>query len=211
MQGLTTAQRSIAVVIQDFPDGRGPMRIGGYFLHWRNQKFRVFSNSKIYKKMLKNQWKIYNSEKIFNFTYKNLNGKLIFYPFSHIFQAFCHFIHLWNIPGVLVKWQVLGLRIARSRVQVRPGSWSGRLSLPLWKGRKVNTSHLGRNLRFTAWIIAKSHAMCTQGGTQVPCSDHLVRALLGCQTREIVPISWLIFSDFNAHFGALLQFSRFFV
>ena len=34
-------------------------------------------------------------------------------------------------PGVLVKWQVLGLPFARFRVQDRPGSWSGRLSLPL--------------------------------------------------------------------------------
>ena len=28
---------------------------GGTFLHWRNQKFRIFSNSQIFKKMLKNQ------------------------------------------------------------------------------------------------------------------------------------------------------------
>ena len=36
-----------------------------------------------------------------------------------------------QVPGILIKWQVLGLRIARSRVRVRPGSWSGQLSLPL--------------------------------------------------------------------------------
>ena len=32
---------------------------GGFFFHWRNQNFRVFSNSKIFKKGLKKQWKIY--------------------------------------------------------------------------------------------------------------------------------------------------------
>ena len=37
---------------------------GGTFWHWRNQKFRVFSNSKIFKKCLKNQWKNYNYLKI---------------------------------------------------------------------------------------------------------------------------------------------------
>ena len=62
---------------------------------------------------------------------------------------------------------------------------------------KMSMSHLGLNLRFTAWIIAKSHAMGSQGGTPMPCSDHLVRALLGWQTREIVPINWLILSDFQ--------------
>ena len=100
-----------------------------------------------------------------------------------------------HLVGVLVKWQILGLRIARSRVQVRPGSWSGRLSLPFLKGRKMSTSHQGQNLIFTARIIAKSHVKGTQGGTPVPCSDHLVRALLGCQTRVIVPISTIL-SDF---------------
>ena len=118
-------------------------------------------------------------------------------------------VYLEDHNGVLVKWQVLGLRIARSRVQVRPGSWSGRFSLPLWKGRKISTSHLGRNLRFTAWIIAKSHAMGTQGGTPLPCSDHLVRALLGCQTREIVPISWLILSDFQIFSEFFHEFNYF--
>ncbi|KAF0142158.1 MAG: hypothetical protein FD143_3478 [Ignavibacteria bacterium] len=39
--------------------------------------------------------------------------------------------------------------------------------------------------------------MGTQGGTRVPCYDHLVRALLGCRKREIVPISWFILSDFQ--------------
>ena len=58
---------------------------GGTFLHWRNKKFRVFSNSKIFKKLSKNQCKISNFEKIFKFTYKNLNGKLIFTHFlSHL-------------------------------------------------------------------------------------------------------------------------------
>ena len=56
--------------------------MGGTFLHWRNQKFRVFSNSKMFKTCLENQWKFYNFEKIFKFTYKNLNGKLMFYSFS---------------------------------------------------------------------------------------------------------------------------------
>ena len=37
---------------------------GGYCFHCRNQKFRVFSNSKIFKKCLKNQRKISNFLKI---------------------------------------------------------------------------------------------------------------------------------------------------
>ena len=68
------------------------------------------------------------------------------------------------------------------------------------KREENETSHLGQNLIFTARIIAKSHAKGTQGGTPVPRSDHLVRALLGCQTREIVPTSWLILSDFFRFF-----------
>ena len=31
------------------PDSNGPVW-GGYFFHWRKQKFRVFANSKIFKK-----------------------------------------------------------------------------------------------------------------------------------------------------------------
>ena len=49
------------------------------------------------------------------------------------------------------------------------------------KRRKLSTSHLVRNLRFIAMIIAWTHVMGTQGGTPVPCSGRLVRALLGCQ------------------------------
>ena len=101
--------------------------------------------------------------------------------------------------------------IARSRVRVRPKAWSGQLSLPLSKGRKTSTCHLGRNLRFTAWIIAKTHVMGTQGGTLVPCSDHLVRALLGCQAREIVPIIWLILPDFQMLWGCPLWNFRYIV
>ena len=103
-----------------------------------------------------------------------------------------------------VKWQVLGLRIARSRVQVPPGSWSGRQPSTL-KREENEYVPFGRNLRFTARIIAKSHAMGTQGGTPVPCLDHLVRGLLGCQTREIVPISWLILSDFSDFLKLILK------
>ena len=83
---------------------------GGTFLHGRNQKFRIFSNSKIFKicekinekfiifwKILKeikkpsgkflrvwakNQWGLKFVEKILKFTYKTHNGKLIFNPFS---------------------------------------------------------------------------------------------------------------------------------
>ena len=40
--------------------GGVPGGLGGTFLHWKNKKFRVFSNSKIIKKCLKNQWKFYN-------------------------------------------------------------------------------------------------------------------------------------------------------
>ena len=57
--------------------------------------------------------------------------------------------------------------------------------------------HLGRNLRLIARIIAKNHGMGTQCGTPVSGSDHLVRALLGCKTKEIVPICWFIISDFQ--------------
>ena len=47
----------------------------------------------------KNQLRFEIFEKILKFTYQNLNGKLIFLPiFSPIFQDFCHFIHLCNIP-----------------------------------------------------------------------------------------------------------------
>ena len=56
--------------IQDFGLGRGSReqwtRLGGGVLfHWRKQKFRVFSGSKIFKKYLKNQRKFYNFLKIF--------------------------------------------------------------------------------------------------------------------------------------------------
>ena len=48
----------------------------------------------------KNQLRSEIFVKILKFTCKNLNEKLIFYPcFSPIFQDFCHFIHLWNIPN----------------------------------------------------------------------------------------------------------------
>ena len=68
----------------------------GTFLHWRNQKFRVFSNSKIFKKLLKKQWKIYSFEKI---CIQKSQWKPDFLSiFSPIFQDFCHIIHLWNIP-----------------------------------------------------------------------------------------------------------------
>ena len=49
----------------------------------------------------KNQLRFEIFEKILKFTCKNLNGKLIFHPFSHIFQDFCHFIHLCNIAKFL--------------------------------------------------------------------------------------------------------------
>ena len=71
----------------------------------------------------------------------------------------------------------------------------------------MSKSSLGRNLRFTARIIAKSHAIDTQGGTPVPCSDHLVRALLGCQIREIVHNCWIILSDFSDIFNILTKYT----
>ena len=72
-----------SVVYTGFRGCGGPGRIeGGTFLHWRNKKFPVFLNSKIFKKLSKNQCKISNFEKLFKFAYRNLNVKLIFYPFS---------------------------------------------------------------------------------------------------------------------------------
>ena len=62
-------------------------------------------------------------------------------------------------PGVLVKWQVLGLRIARSRFQVWPGSCSGRHPSTL-KRRKMSTSHL-----------AESEIHCLDN-CEVPCYGH---------------------------------------
>ena len=48
--------------------GRGPGSNGGggTFWHWRNQKVRDFSNLKIFKKCLNNQWKICNFLKFSN-------------------------------------------------------------------------------------------------------------------------------------------------
>ena len=46
----------------------------------------------------KNQLRFEIFEKTLKFTCKNLNGKLIFYPFFTNFLWFFHFIHLWNIP-----------------------------------------------------------------------------------------------------------------
>ncbi|KAF0138595.1 MAG: hypothetical protein FD143_3639, partial [Ignavibacteria bacterium] len=44
-------------------------------------------------------------EKILKFTCKNLNGKLIFYPFFSHFPGLFHCIHLCNIPKFLgVAW-----------------------------------------------------------------------------------------------------------
>ena len=46
----------------------------------------------------KNQLRFEIFEKILKFTCKNLNGKLIFYPFFSHFPGLFHFIHLCNIP-----------------------------------------------------------------------------------------------------------------
>ena len=47
-----------------------------------------------------------------------------------LFSPVLIFLATW--PGILVKWHpCLGLRIARYRVRVLPGSWSGQVSLPL--------------------------------------------------------------------------------
>ena len=51
---ILISQLSMAVVYRGFCVGGTPLG-GGYFFHWRKQKFRVFSNSKIFKKCLKNQ------------------------------------------------------------------------------------------------------------------------------------------------------------
>ena len=55
---------------------------GGTFLHWRNKKLHVFQTRKFSKNFKKIDEKFTIFEKTFEFAYKNLNGKLIFYPFS---------------------------------------------------------------------------------------------------------------------------------
>ena len=87
---------------------------------------------------------------------------------SNLMQRRIHPCHLTRRlgRGKFSDWALRGLGFKSDR---GPGQAD---SLPLWKGRKMSTSHLRRNLRFTARIIAKSHAMGTQGGTPVPCSDH---------------------------------------
>ena len=101
------------------------------------------------------------------------------------------------LPGFLVKWQVLGLALRGLGFEPYLWSWSCRLGLHIWNGRKMSTSHHGRIPRFLGRIITKTHAIGTQDGTPVPFSDRLVRALIGCQISEIFPISWLILSDFR--------------
>ena len=66
--------------------GGGPWRNGGGdFFTLEKSKFSRFFKLENFQKMLKKQWKIYNFEKNFKFTYKNLNGKLIFTHFlSHL-------------------------------------------------------------------------------------------------------------------------------
>ena len=56
----------------------GPGRIEGYFFTLEKSKFSRFFKLENFQKMFKNQLKISNFEKIFKFTYKDLNGKLIF-------------------------------------------------------------------------------------------------------------------------------------
>ena len=92
--------------------------------------------------------------------------------------------------GIQVKSHVLWLRNARSWLRVWPGSWSGQLSLPLWKRRKMGRSHLGRSPSRESWqlsvrIIAETHAMGEQCGTPVPGLDHLVRTLCGKVVRKV--------------------------
>ena len=66
--------------------GGGTGSNGGWYLfHGRKKKVTHFSNSKFFKKFKEIKEKFTIVEKIFKFTYKNLNVKLIFYPFlSHL-------------------------------------------------------------------------------------------------------------------------------
>ena len=106
-----------------------------------------FHNSKRIKKpsvkflrvWAKNQLRFENFEKIFKFTYKNLNGKPIFSP---SFQDFCHFIHLWNIPHFV--------RLAWGGSFRRAWGWYFRV----WGGRGLYKSLLTvwRNARHTEFV-----------------------------------------------------------
>ena len=58
---------------------------GGYFFTLEKAKISRFFKLENIQKMLKNQWNIYNFEKIFKFTYKNLNDYSFLPIFSPIF------------------------------------------------------------------------------------------------------------------------------
>ena len=62
--------------------GGGSREDWGLLFYIGEIKNFAFFQTRTFSKMLKNQWKIYNFKKISKFTYKNLNGKLIFYQFS---------------------------------------------------------------------------------------------------------------------------------
>ena len=58
-------------------------------------------NDRFLRVWAKNQLRFEIFEKILKFTCKNLNGKLIFYPFFSHFPGLFHFIHLCNISKFL--------------------------------------------------------------------------------------------------------------
>ena len=92
--------------------GGGPRRNGGRtFLHWRNKKFRVFSNSKMFKNVKKSM-KIFQFWENYQIYIQKSQLKTDFLTiFSPIFQEFCHFIHLCNIPKLGVRGEVVLCRV----------------------------------------------------------------------------------------------------
>ena len=56
----------------------------------------------------KNQIRFEFSEKIFEFTYENLNGKFILTNFSPNFLDICHSIQLWKITPFSYNFSVSG-------------------------------------------------------------------------------------------------------
>ena len=55
---------------------------GGYFFYIGEIKNVALFQTRKFSKNVKKQWRSYNFERTSKFTYNNLNGKLIFYPFS---------------------------------------------------------------------------------------------------------------------------------
>ena len=84
--------------------------------------------------------------------------------YTHSFSMYVNPCDVWAV-NKRRKWiSAAGSGMGSSHIWVLVG----RLSLPFWKWRRISTSDLGQNLRFSARIIANAHVMGTQSGTQVP-------------------------------------------